>query len=435
MTDNPLPTASSSSTTTTGEISFAEDPRAFYDKETGTWRLEDDDGNEFEYDQAKGAWVPLVRKLSLRSLSDDLLKSQQAAYSVAGVDEESPAAPILAREKKKRKRKEEYDPSLATSSIKRGKGSNNDNNPKSPDTSKPPKSKNTAVYVTNLPRDTDIDELLQRFGKCGVIEEDDEGESKVKMYAREDGSFSGDALVVFFKEDSVTLAVNLMDEAELRLGDASTRMRVQKAEFGHKQHQGASIHVGGGERKVVNRKKATKRIGKMQRYVPQIACRQVNLIGGLRKLEDWDSEDESGPTLTATDKFNQANKDGRVVVLKHMFTLEELEEDPSLLLDLKEDVREECTTLGDVTNVVLYDQEPEGIMTVKFRDPISAKACIIKMQGRFFAGRRVEAYLYTGQQRFKRSKGEDDDMLGDGVESERKRLDDFAQWLMNEGEA
>lgn len=38
-----------------------------------------------------------------------------------------------------------------------------------------------------------------------------------------------------------------------------------------------------------------------------------------------------------------------------MFTLEELEKDATLLLDLKEDVREECNTLGDVTNVVLYD--------------------------------------------------------------------------------
>jgi len=57
------------------------------------------------------------------------------------------------------------------------------------------------------------------------------------------------------------------------------------------------------------------------------------------------------------------------------------------------------------------------------------------MQGRFFAGRRVEAFLYTGKQRFKRSKDEADDMLGDGADSERQRLDDFAQWLMNEGEA
>ena len=62
MADNPILAASSSSTTTVGELSFAEDPRAFYNKETGTWRLEDDDGNELEYDQTKGAWIPLVSK-------------------------------------------------------------------------------------------------------------------------------------------------------------------------------------------------------------------------------------------------------------------------------------------------------------------------------------------------------------------------------------
>lgn len=38
-----------------------------------------------------------------------------------------------------------------------------------------------------------------------------------------------------------------------------------------------------------------------------------------------------------------------------MFTLQELADDPSLLLDLKEDVREECESLGTVTNVILYD--------------------------------------------------------------------------------
>ena len=64
MADNALPTPSSSSNTTTGSVSFAEDPRAFYNKETGTWRLEDDDGNELEYDQTKSVWVPLVSILS-----------------------------------------------------------------------------------------------------------------------------------------------------------------------------------------------------------------------------------------------------------------------------------------------------------------------------------------------------------------------------------
>ena len=72
-------------------------------------------------------------------------------------------------------------------------------------------------------------------------------------------------------------------------------------------------------------------------------------------MEDWDSEDEFGPSIDTSDQSNAANKNSRVVVLKHMFTIKELDEDASLLLDLKEDVREECSALGEVTNVVLYD--------------------------------------------------------------------------------
>ena len=69
----------------------------------------------------------------------------------------------------------------------------------------------------------------------GAIGEGDEGEPKIKICAREDGSFSGEALVVSFMKVTVTLAMNLMDEAKLWLGDGSTRMRVQQAEFGHRQ--------------------------------------------------------------------------------------------------------------------------------------------------------------------------------------------------------
>lgn len=75
----------------------------------------------------------------------------------------------------------------------------------------------------------------------------------------------------------------------------------------------------------------------------------------LRKLGEWDDGDGFGPAITEEEKAQTANKNNRVVVLKHMFTLAELEEDAALLLDLKEDVREECSTLGEVTNVVLYD--------------------------------------------------------------------------------
>jgi len=153
-----------------------------------------------------------------------------------------------------------------------------------------------------------------------------------------------------------------------------------------------------------------------------------------RKLEEWVDEDNFGPAITEEDTHISANKNSRVVVLKHMFTLKELEDDPSLLLDLKEDVREECETLGEVTNVVLYDKEADGVMTVKFRDPVSAQACVLKMQGRYFSGRRVEASLWIGKQRFTRSNVADDVEDVGGDEGEKKRLDSFAHWLLTEGD-
>lgn len=53
----------------------------FLSTETHTWRYEEDDGTEMEYNTAKGGWLPVI--------DDDLMKQQQAAYAVAGVDEEA----------------------------------------------------------------------------------------------------------------------------------------------------------------------------------------------------------------------------------------------------------------------------------------------------------------------------------------------------------
>jgi len=69
-------------------------------------------------------------------------------------------------------------------------------------------------------------------------------------------------------------------------------------------------------------------------------------------------------------------------------------------------------------------------MTVKFKDIVSAQACILKMNGRFFSGRKVEASYQKGKITFKRSANEDD---GDD-DVEKKRLDEFAQWLEKDSE-
>jgi len=72
----------------------------------------------------------------------------------------------------------------------------------------------------------------------------------------------------------------------------------------------------------------------------------------------WHSDDEEdddplgpagGPPKPGQNRFN------RVVVLKGMFSPADIDKDPALLLELKEDVREECETLGQVTSCTLYD--------------------------------------------------------------------------------
>jgi len=73
----------------------------------------------------------------------------------------------------------------------------------------------------------------------------------------------------------------------------------------------------------------------------------------LSKLADWDSSDDDDA------RAKPSTSKARTVLLKYMFAPEDIDKDPALLLDLKDDVREECETLGEVTNVILYDVSTE----------------------------------------------------------------------------
>lgn len=46
------------------------------------------------------------------------------------------------------------------------------------------------------------------------------------------------------------------------------------------------------------------------------------------------------------------------------------------MLEIKEDIRDECSKLGEVTNVVLFDREPDGVASVRFANAEAAKACV-----------------------------------------------------------
>lgn len=254
-------------------------------------------------------------------------------------------------------------------------------------------------------------ELFSR--KCGVIaEEIDTGRPRVKLYKDAEGNFKGDALIVFFKPQSVDMAIMLLDDTEFRFGDppGTPRMRVQAADTSYKKTKydggnGGDSAAGGNGNGGSDSKQRNQDKQKIIKKTQKLDA----------KLADWDDDD--GPAASAAFPgahsaaaarlFPDAKggKWDKVVILRHMFTLEELDEDPAALLDIKEDIREECSKLGEVTNVVLFDQEEEGIVSVKFATAEAAEACVHLMHGRSFAGRTVEAFFATGKEKFKKSKG------------------------------
>lgn len=238
-----------------------------------------------------------------------MFDKQQEAYKKDGVDEDEPAEP-------QRKRKNEDDVSLifsttihhnthavthftkhkycrpscsrirltplhkqdtTTTTIKKAR--------QKPSLRPAPEKRNTAIYVTSLPDDADIPEIECLFSRFGVIaEEIDSGSPRIKLYTDDAGKPKGDALIVYFRPESVALAITMADDTDFRLGQSGAmgKMKVVEADRAYKRQkddepgkQGA--HGEGGEGAAAGKpkkkgpskdqKKVMAKNQKMNRYV------------------------------------------------------------------------------------------------------------------------------------------------------------------------
>ncbi|RMZ83845.1 hypothetical protein DV737_g1476, partial [Chaetothyriales sp. CBS 132003] len=346
---------------------FDADPRISFSRLDNKFLLETEEGTEYEWDTSLKRWIPV--------LDQELLDQQAAIYKVEGVDDD--AATTVPNKKKRKQNGDE--------------GNQKQKKPRA----------NTAVYVTSIPLDATRSEIQSVFSKCGMIaEEIDSGQPRIKMYEDEQGAFKGDALVVYFRPESVQLALQMLDDSDFRLAESrpSARMRVQAADFSYKSQQDVPEKKSKGEQR-----KIIKKTQKMN-----------------SKLADWDDDDAQ--------LVEQPNSRwDKVVILKHMFTLQELEEDPGAILEIKEDIRDECSKLGEVTNVVLFDKEADGVASVRFTSPEAAEACV--MNGRWFDERQLEAFVATGNENFRKTNEKSEAFEDEDSDGEKGRLDKFGSWL------
>lgn len=347
-----------------GEYGFEGDHHTYTDAE----------GVVYIWDTEKSAWFPKV--------DDEFMARYQLSYGVnppeSNAEQTSVNEPKECRESGAEKMTKEEASDKASEGKKR------------PAAQEPawfdiPNEQNTKVYVTGLPEDITEEEFVEVMSKCGLVERDSKTQKmKVKIYMDSNGYPKGDALCTYIRVESVELALNLLDGSDVR----GHRIGVQRAKFEMKGDYNPALKP----------KKARKKDKDKQKKMKE-------------KLFDWRPEKMRG----------ERSKHERIVILRNLFEPKLFDEHVELILEFQQDLREECSKLGEVRRVVLYDRHPEGVAQITMAEPEQADAVVALMNGRWFNKRQLKAEIWDGKTKFKI--GETDSEISQRLEGWDKFLE------------
>ncbi|CAB3407053.1 unnamed protein product [Caenorhabditis bovis] len=232
---------------------------------------------------------------------------------------------------------------------------------------------NTAVYVSNLPTDITDEEFHEFMAKCGVVQPDPRtNKPKIKLYRDENGDLKGDGRCCYIKPESVELACNILDGTLLN----GKVVKVEEARFEMK----------GDFDPTKKKRKLT-------------AAQKKRFMAQQNKIFEWQPEKPR----------NYRPPSDCTVIVKNLFTLEQMAKNAALLLDLKEEMELSCQKYGTVKKVVVYDNHPEGVVSVTFTNTEESDMAVKFLNGRVVDGRKLSAELWDGKTKYKIQETEEDE--------------------------
>ncbi|PIC54195.1 hypothetical protein B9Z55_000355 [Caenorhabditis nigoni] len=332
----------------------------------------------YDWDEEKKEWVP--KPTTSEEVNEDFIAEYQANYGVQyddiykKMDEElqEKAAKAQKEVEEKKEQKKRKKQGLHTEEAKKEGWIDLGD-------------KVHAVYVSNLPTNITDDEFQEFMSKCGVIQPDIRtNKPKCKLYRDEQGELKGDGRCCYIKKESVELACNILDGSML-LGK---EVKVEEAHFEMKGDFDPSR----------KRKKLT--ATQKKRYMEQ-----------QNKLFEW----------TPDKPRNYRPKSDCTVIVKNLFTLEMMAKNAALMLDLKEEMSESCQKYGTVKKVVVYDNHPDGVVSVTFPTTEESDMAVKYLNGRVVDGRKLTAELWDGKTKYKIQETEEDE------ERRRKEFEKFIE--------
>lgn len=231
---------------------------------------------------------------------------------------------------------------------------------------------NPNVYISGLPEDVTVQELVTLFKRAGQLKLDIEsGEPKVRLYG------NGDGLVSFVHVESVQIAIDQLNEYELRPG---TLICVQQADFSQPGPQDS-----GSTQMSLEELREKAQLNREHRQ------KLINFYRRERQLRTaWD------PTEISAVR----NRLHSIVVFQNCFDPRRGEVDYEFI---ESQVQKFCSAFGEIKMIKSIRNSLDGFICVKFSVFSSANACVAASTGEdgepilTINGRLLTAFPHDGR--------------------------------------